>query len=554
MWALEESPLKGRTVVAKRKILAGETVLEEPPPVCIVSWKYQLAACQNCLCLIKENQAFAHNSSDPYRYCSEVCLRADAPVHLVEMDCVNRLRKMKGFRSLENNESQKEREIEPLRLIIRAAAQKKVDGSSASSKPERVPLLGKANKWQHLMGLEAHEGVYVDEDLDYIMDISKRMEILLKVCGMDVRKEEIVHLIRAIASNAHSIKESSSAGADLTVQSEEVMGLGLFPMTSMINHSCQANCAHYFMTGNKQSPKVVMRALKDIEVGEELCYSYVALFQSTAARRATLLRSYQFECVCPRCLSNSSEIGALNGDAVIDRNPPDKRVMVLMQKVNLFLEQGKERELFETLRSITEAVDGCPPLSADIFYAHNCVLSSSSVMLHGSASSSPSQTEKDKAWRMALVKMNIQCGLLALGAIKTFIEEPNIETAKILLSMKRSLDIACGTGGGEVMIRLPLQSNFPSPSPAEALKRLYMATKADLTVFDMSEGGQDSGSGSSTIGNAAVEQVLEAASKGLEPLIGTSDTPTHDAVEMLRDLFAREGQRVLAICRNLNNV
>lgn len=547
MWSVEESSTKGRCLVAKRRIAAGTSVLEEPPTASVVSWKYQLAACQYCLCVLdKESQAFAHNSSDPYRYCSETCLRADATVHQVEMDCVNRLRKMKGFRSPESNESQREREIEPLRLIIRAAAQKKLDTSpSYLLKPEKIPLLGKANKFPHLMGLEAHDGLYEGEDLDYIVDISKRMEILLKVCGMDVKKEEITHLIRAIASNAHSIKGSSG---------EEVMGLGLFPMTSMINHSCQANCAHYFVTGNRQSPKVVMRAVKDIEVGEELCYSYVALYQSTTARRAALQRSYQFECICPRCLFHTSEAASTGtNDSVIDSSPPGKRVLVLMQKVNVFLAQGKQREFFDTLRSISGAVEGCSPLAADIFYAHNCVVSSSSIMLHGDGDSSSSSrltlSEKETEQRRALVKMNLRCGLLALGAIKTFVQEPMIETANIFLSMKKCLDLLTGTAGGgeEMMLQVPLPIHSSS-SPTEAMKRLYMAVKdvkeKNTTVFSL----PDDGVGSTSIGNAAVEQVIETAAQGLE----TFDEPSSDAAEMLRDLFAREGHRILTICRDTN--
>ncbi len=44
-----------------------------------------------------------------------------------------------------------------------------------------------------------------------------------------------------------------------------------------------------------------MRALSDIEKGEEISISYTSLYQSTRNRQLELMETYHFECVCVRC-------------------------------------------------------------------------------------------------------------------------------------------------------------------------------------------------------------------------------------------------------------
>ena len=46
---------------------------------------------------------------------------------------------------------------------------------------------------------------------------------------------------------------------------------------------------------------LVVRALRPIRSGEELCLSYVETSLSTAERKAHLLTHFGFECGCARC-------------------------------------------------------------------------------------------------------------------------------------------------------------------------------------------------------------------------------------------------------------
>lgn len=69
----------------------------------------------------------------------------------------------------------------------------------------------------------------------------------------------------------------------------------------MMNHSCFPNCIHRFHIEPGRPPRLILRAITDIKEGEELCYSYVGLYQSTAHRREQLHRAYSFKCICERC-------------------------------------------------------------------------------------------------------------------------------------------------------------------------------------------------------------------------------------------------------------
>lgn len=73
-------------------------------------------------------------------------------------------------------------------------------------------------------------------------------------------------------------------------------GWGTFPVTSLFNHSCDPNLI-IMMDKDHQ----VLRAIRDVEIGEELCYSYIDVALSREERRKLLREKYFFECFCPKC-------------------------------------------------------------------------------------------------------------------------------------------------------------------------------------------------------------------------------------------------------------
>lgn len=84
-------------------------------------------------------------------------------------------------------------------------------------------------------------------------------------------------------------------------------GSGLYQLQSKINHSCIPNAESNFPYSNHV---VALKALKDIQPGEEICISYLdecQLERSRHTRHAILKENYLFVCSCPRCLEQAND-------------------------------------------------------------------------------------------------------------------------------------------------------------------------------------------------------------------------------------------------------
>ena len=75
----------------------------------------------------------------------------------------------------------------------------------------------------------------------------------------------------------------------------KVLGLGLFPLVSMLNHARAFNCRHRFEVRVGHTPELVIYAVRAIAVGEECCYSYVSPALPRAEQNALLKAGYGFE-------------------------------------------------------------------------------------------------------------------------------------------------------------------------------------------------------------------------------------------------------------------
>ncbi|XP_066595985.1 histone-lysine N-trimethyltransferase SMYD5 isoform X2 [Prorops nasuta] len=82
-------------------------------------------------------------------------------------------------------------------------------------------------------------------------------------------------------------------------------GSGLYVLQSSINHSCVPNAVVEFPFSNST---LVIKAIRDIQPGEEICISYLdecALERSRHSRQKALSSLYLFVCRCNKCLSQS---------------------------------------------------------------------------------------------------------------------------------------------------------------------------------------------------------------------------------------------------------
>eukprot|EP01043_Picozoa_sp_COSAG02_P024537 COSAG02_NODE_1344_length_13159_cov_10.788208_4_plen_759_part_00 len=89
--------------------------------------------------------------------------------------------------------------------------------------------------------------------------------------------EAVVDLLLRIKYNAHPIHDAAT-------HSKKV-GLGVFPAACYINHGCSANVVYCHVN---QGRTIVFRALRPIEAGEQVLYSYIDPYQTVEERRKLL--------------------------------------------------------------------------------------------------------------------------------------------------------------------------------------------------------------------------------------------------------------------------
>ena len=122
---------------------------------------------------------------------------------------------------------------------------------------------------------------------------------------------ELLRLDQKVVRNQMSLK--MRVGGDAVD-----FGRGLFPFSSLLNHSCHANTAYHPISSGHA---MVVRALRDIEIGEEATDSYIAPSTIGAQRSVALERSHGFVCSCERCAApKGSELHRLECWAQVVRS------------------------------------------------------------------------------------------------------------------------------------------------------------------------------------------------------------------------------------------
>ncbi|XP_053158232.1 histone-lysine N-methyltransferase SMYD3 isoform X2 [Hemicordylus capensis] len=87
------------------------------------------------------------------------------------------------------------------------------------------------------------------------------------------------------------------------------VGVGLYPSMSLLNNSCDPNCAIVF-----EGPQLQLRTIQEIQMGEELTISYIETMMPSMDRQQHLQRQYCFVCDCPMCCTQSKDADMLAGD------------------------------------------------------------------------------------------------------------------------------------------------------------------------------------------------------------------------------------------------
>lgn len=117
---------KGRGLIAKREIKAGECILEEEAYGFVVNRLFQDYVCSYCGTLVQDGRIFAISDQDPARYCSESCIRADYQLHMFEVGAQALVRSIGGS--------------DTCHLVMKLAATRKYENATGAIRKKNIIL------------------------------------------------------------------------------------------------------------------------------------------------------------------------------------------------------------------------------------------------------------------------------------------------------------------------------------------------------------------------------------------------------------------------------
>mmetsp|Transcript_8579 Transcript_8579/g.13155 ORF Transcript_8579/g.13155 Transcript_8579/m.13155 type:complete len:713 (-) Transcript_8579:224-2362(-) len=299
----------GRRVVASRSISPGEVVLASGAygAGLAVSDSWLQAACSKCLHITAGHQGrvIRCGGCEVTHYCSEQCQRADFPFHSKECKALKPLvaaMKAGGDDSVS------------ARLAVRLAAVGATDKVRHPSRPLSSKALG--CHFEHVLGLQSHLPSCPPHHHQQLSQAAESIVEMISPAGVSVSSSTLLHLLLAVQCNAHGVKIGHA---------NPLVGIGLHPLGSMVNHSCCPNTHHYFNLKRHQYPVLEFRATKAIAEGEEITYSYVDLYQPHDKRSKRLSAAYHFTCTCPKCSASQ----ALHSGDLDLADPTDPEVVAV---------------------------------------------------------------------------------------------------------------------------------------------------------------------------------------------------------------------------------
>jgi len=153
-------------------------------------------------------------------------------------------------------------------------------------KRKRFTPLEPCVQFSDILDLVSHEQDIHPSTLATLSRIMEQLETILDK-EVKIARDICVSILLRIQCNAHTIMDDSRGR----------IALALYPTASYINHSCEPNAVYSFCDRGM----IQFRAIKHINTGEQIYYSYVDLYQVTRIRQEKLMRSYFIDCKCGTC-------------------------------------------------------------------------------------------------------------------------------------------------------------------------------------------------------------------------------------------------------------
>ncbi|KAM8846069.1 N-lysine methyltransferase SMYD2-B isoform 1-T1 [Synchiropus picturatus] len=277
-----DSPGKGRGLRVTRGFKVGDLLFSSPAYACVLSVKERGYFCDFCFDR-KKGLARCGKCKKAF-YCNATCQKGDWAMHKLECSA------MTAF-------GEKWCPSEMSRLVARILARKKTQKGPCLS--ERILRVDEMQS--HVEDVDNEKREMSEADIAGLCQFySKNLDL--------PDHKELLTLFSQVACNG------------FTVEDEELshIGTAVYPDVALINHSCLPSVIITY-----KGTCAEVRAVKDMEPGDEVLISYIDLLYPTDDRNNRLRESYYFSCDCPECHTRSQDKVKLKERKRSEAHEPD---------------------------------------------------------------------------------------------------------------------------------------------------------------------------------------------------------------------------------------
>ncbi|XP_062146363.1 histone-lysine N-methyltransferase ASHR1 [Alnus glutinosa] len=257
-------PEKGRCLLTTRDFYPGEVIISQEPYVCVPNKSSVDSRCDGCFASSNLKKCSACHV---VWYCGSTCQKLDWKLHRLECQALSRLDK------------DRRKSVTPsIRLMVKLYLRRNLQS-------EKVIPTTATDNYNLVEALVSHMSDIDEKQLVLYAQMANIVNLILQL--PEINTKEIAENFSKFACNAHTICDSEL----------RPLGTGLYPVISVINHSCLPNSVLVF-----EGRLAVIRAVQHIPQGDEVLISYIETAGSTMTRQKALKEQYLFTCTCPRCI------------------------------------------------------------------------------------------------------------------------------------------------------------------------------------------------------------------------------------------------------------
>ncbi|XLR32740.1 hypothetical protein S83_060640 [Arachis hypogaea] len=256
-------PEKGRSLFVTKDFYPGEVIISQEPYVCVPNNNSVQKRCEGCFTTTNLKKC---SRCQVVWYCGTSCQKLEWKFHRLECEVLSRL------------DNDKKKYVTPsIRLMVKLYLRRKLQN-------EKIIPSTVMDNYNLVEALVSHMSDITKEQLLLYAQMANLVNVILQWPEINIK--EIAENFSKFACNAHTICDSEL----------RPLGTGLYPVISIINHSCLPNSVLVF-----EGRSASVRAVQHVPKGSEVLISYIETAGSTMTRQKALKEQYLFNCTCPRC-------------------------------------------------------------------------------------------------------------------------------------------------------------------------------------------------------------------------------------------------------------